>query len=68
MVAEHRFRDQVVHQLLRRVVVHRDLLEHHLALGVELRERRSEHHVAHHVDRRFEVVVGDARVDKRMLA
>ena len=68
MVAEHRLGDQVVHELLRRVLVHRDLLEHDLALGVELRERRREHHVAHHVERRLEVVVGDARVDERVLA
>ena len=68
MVAEDRLGDQVVHELLRRVLVHRDLLEHDLALGVELGERRREHHVAHHVDRRLEVVVGDARVDERVLA
>ena len=39
MVAEDRLAHQVVHELLRRVLVHRDLLEHDLALGVELRER-----------------------------
>ena len=68
MVAEDRLGDQVVHELLRRVLVHRDLLEHDLALGVELGERRREHHVAHHVHRRLEVVVGHARVDERVLA
>ena len=68
MVAEDRLGDQVVHELLRRVVVHRDLLEHDLALGVELGERGREDHVAHHVDRRLEMVVGDARVDERVLA
>ena len=68
MVAEDRLGDQVVHELLRRVLVHRDLLEHDLALGVELGERRREDHVAHHVHRRLEVVVGDARVDERVLA
>ena len=68
MVAEHRFCDQVVHELLRRVVVHRDLLEHHLPFRVQLRERGREHHVAHHVHRGLEVVVGHARVDERVLA
>ena len=55
-------------ELLRRVLVHRDLLEHDLALGVELVEERREDHVAHHVERRLEVVVGHARVDERVLA
>ena len=41
VIAEHRFRDQVVHELLRRVLVHRDLFEHDLALGVELGETRA---------------------------
>ena len=68
MVAEDGLGDQVVHELLRRVLVHRDLLEHDLALGVELVEGRREDHVAHHVDRRLEVVVRDARVDERVLA
>ena len=67
MVAEDGFGDQVVHELLRRVLVHRDLLEHHLPLRLELGERRREDHVAHHVDGRHEVVVGDARVDQRVL-
>ena len=68
MVAEHRLGDQVVHEVLRRVLVHRDLLEHDLALGVEVGERGREHHVAHHVHRRLEVVIRDARVDERVLA
>ena len=40
MVTENRVRDQVVDQLLRGVVVHCDLLENDLALGVELRKGR----------------------------
>ena len=68
MVAEDRLREEVVDELLRRVLVHRDLLEHDLALRVELGEGRREHHVGHHVDRRLEVRVGDARVDDRVLA
>ena len=51
---------EVVHELLWRVVVHRDLLEHHLPLGVELGERRREDHVAHHVHCGLEVMVRDA--------
>ena len=68
MVAEDRLGDQVVDEILRRVLVHRDLLEHDLALGVELGERRREHHVAHHVDRGLEVVIGYPGVDERVLA
>ena len=63
MVAEDRLAHQVVHELLRRVLVHRDLLEHDLALGVELDEERREDHVAHHVERLLQVVVGDAGID-----
>ena len=68
MVAEHRLAHQVVDELVRRVLVHRDLLEHDLALGVELGEERRVDHVAHHVERLLEVVVGDAHVDDRVLA
>ena len=55
-------------ELLRLVLVHRDLLEHDLALGVELGEGRREDHLAHHVERDLELVVGHARVDDRVLA
>ena len=68
MVGEDGLGDQVVDELLRRVLVHRDLLEHDVALGVELGERRGEHHVAHHVHRGREVVIRDTRVDQRVLA
>jgi hypothetical protein len=68
MRAERRLRDQVVHELLRLVLVHRDLLQHDLALGIELRERRREDHLPHHVERGLEAVVGHARVDDRVLA
>ena len=63
MVAEDRLAHQVVHELVRRVLVHRDLLEHDLALRVEVGEERRVDHVAHHVERLLEVVVGDAHVD-----
>ena len=66
--AEDRLREQVVDQLLRGVLVHRDLLEHDLALGVDLGERRREDHVRHHLERRLDVPVGHPRVDDRVLA
>ena len=68
MVAEDRLGDQVVDELLRLVLVHRDLLEHDLALGVDLGEERRVDHVGHDVDRLVEVVVGDPRIDDRVLA
>ena len=56
-------------EVLRGVLVHRDLLEHDLALGVHLRglELWLEQHVGHHVQRRLEVGVEDARIDDRVL-
>ena len=67
-VAEHRLREEVVDELLRRVLVHRDLLEHDLALLVDLGERGREDHVGHDVERRLDVVVGHAREDDGVLA
>ena len=67
MVAEDGLREEVVHELLRRVLVHRDLLEHDLALLVDLGEGRREDHVRHHLERRLDVVVGHARVDDGVL-
>ena len=52
----------------RRVLDHRDLLEHDLALGVELGEPRLEDHLGHHVERGLQPVVGDAAVDDGVLA
>ena len=40
--AEHRFGREVVDEVLRVVLDHRDLLEHHLALGVDVGQRRHE--------------------------
>ena len=68
MRAEDGLRREVVDDVLRVVVDHRDLLEHDLALGVDVRQRRGEHHVRHHVERHVEVIVGHARVDDRRLA
>ena len=67
VVGEDGLREEVVHELLRGVLVHRDLLEHHLPLLVDLRERGCEDHVGHHLERRLEVVVGDACVDDGVL-
>jgi hypothetical protein len=66
--AEHGLGEEIVHELLRRVFVHRDLLEDDVALRVDVSERRCEDHVAHHVDRRLEMSVRHARVDDRVLA
>ena len=68
MRAEDGLGEEVVDEVLGRVLDHRDLLEHDLALGVDVGERRREHHVRHHVDRALEMAVGDARVDDRALA
>ena len=67
-VAEDGLGEEVVHQLLRRVLVHCDLLEYDLPLGVELRERRREDHVRHHVDRGVDVRVRHSSVEHRVLA
>ena len=55
-------------EILRRVLVHRDLLEHDLPLLVELAERGREDHVGHHRDRLLDVPVGHAGVDDGVLA
>ena len=55
-------------ELLRLVLVHCDLLEHDLALGVELGERRGEDHLAHHLECRVQPLVRHPRVDHRVLA
>ena len=68
MVAEDRFREDVVDELGRRVLDHRDLLEDDLALGVDVRERGREDHVGHDVERRLDVLVEHARVDDRVVA
>ncbi len=63
MRPEHRLGGEVVDEVLRVVLDHRDLLEDHLALAVQVGERRPEDHVHHRVERRLEVVVRDPRVD-----
>ena len=68
MVPEHRLRGEVVDELLRVVVDHRDLLEHHLPLRVDVLERGREDHVEHRVERLLEPPIRDARVDDGRLA
>ena len=68
MASEDRLREQIVNELLGRVLVHRDLLEHDVALGVEVGECRREHHVGHQVERGLHLCIRDARVDHRVLA
>src|SRR5919202_70111 len=50
---------------LRLVLVHRNLLEHDLALRVEVGEARREHHLPHHLERDPEPLVRDAREHHR---
>ena len=68
MGAEDRLCDQVVDEVLRGVLVHGDLLQHDLALCVELLEERRADHLAHDRKRDLEVVGGDTGVEERVLA
>jgi hypothetical protein len=68
MPPEHGLGEEVVHELLRRVLVHRDLLEDDVTLGIEVGERGREDHVGHHVQCRLDVSVGHARIHHRVLA
>ena len=68
MGAEDRFGGEIVDEILRIVVHHRDLLEHDLALRVDVDQCRREHHVRHHVEGDVDVVVGHPRVDDGRLA
>ena len=69
VAAERRLAEQVEHLLLGLVLVHRDLLEDHLALGVDLDQPRTEHHVGHHVERGRQMLVDHAGEDRgRLLA
>ncbi len=61
--------EEVVDDVVGVVVVHRDLVEDHVALGLDvgLGDRRGGHHVAQHVDRGGEVLVEDPRVEDGVL-
>ena len=68
MAAEDGFGQEVVDEVLRRVLHHRDLLEHDFPLGVDIGERRGEDHVGHDVEGALEMTIRDAGVDDRGLA
>ena len=65
--AEDGLAEHVEDRVLRVVLVHGDLLEHDLALGVDVLERRPPHHVGHHVEGRRQVLVEHPRVDRGAL-
>jgi hypothetical protein len=65
---EDRLGREVVDEVLGVVVDHRDLLEHDLALAVDVFEGGCEHHVRHRVERALDMGVGHARVDDGRLA
>ena len=67
MVAEDRLAEDVEDRVLRVVLVHGDLLEHDLALGIDVDERGPPHHVGDHVEGARQVVVEHPRVDGRRL-
>ncbi len=69
VLAPHRLQEDVVHELVGRVLVHVDLLQDHLALGIEVRrlDHRVLKHVAEEVHRHGHVAVEDARVERRVL-
>ena len=67
MVAIDGLGQEVVDAVGRLVLVHRDLLEHDLALGVDVGEGRAEHHLGHQVERVLGVLVEEAGVDVRGL-
>ena len=56
-----------MHEVVRRVLDHRDLLEDDLSFGVDIRERRPEDHVRHDVERALEPVVRDSGVENGRL-
>jgi len=65
VITEHGGCGEIVDEILWHVVDHRDLLEHDLALAVDVGKRRRYHHVAHRIERAAHVGVRHARVDDR---
>ena len=63
VAAEDRLAEHVEDRVLRIVLVHGDLLEHDLALGVDLTEGGPPHHVGDDVEGAREVLVEHPRVD-----
>jgi hypothetical protein len=69
MVAEDRVGEEVVHAILRLVLVHRDLLQHDRALGVDLGIGRAEQHLGQQVEHLLGVLVEEAGMEVgRLLA
>ena len=67
VLAEDRLGEHVVDPVLGLVLVHRDLLEHHLALGVDVRVGRRQQHLGQQVEDLLGVLVEEARVEVRRL-
>ena len=67
VVAEDRAGEHVVHLVLRLVLIHGDLLDHHLPLGVDVRIGGAQHHVGQDVEGPIEMTVEKARVYRRGL-
>ena len=59
-----RLAEQVEDLVLRVVLVHRDLFEHDLALGLQIAEARAPDHLGHHVEGLLQVAVEHARVER----
>ena len=67
VLAEDGFSEDVVDSVLRLVLVHRDLLQHHLALGVDFGICRRQHHLRQQIEDLVGVLVEEARVQVRRL-
>ena len=67
MIAIDGAADEVEDAVLGVVFVHRDLLQHDLALGLELAEARLPDHLAHDREGVLEVPVEHARVERGRL-
>ena len=68
MGAEHGLCEVVVHHVLRGILVHGYLLQHDLALAVQIGERGVEQHVHHHLHGARQVLVKETRVHHHVLA
>ena len=67
VLAEDGLGEDVVDPVLGLVVVHRDLLQHHLALGVDVGVGRRQQHFRQQVEDRLGVLVEEAGVQVRRL-
>ena len=69
VLGEQRGREQVVHEVVGRVVAHPDLFEDDAPLRLDVvgAERRVPQHVGEHVERGLELRVGHAHVEHGLL-